>query len=241
MEAQPTLAVPDDRETAQADREVKHLKKTLGRLDIVFLIVAAVVSIETLGQVSGFGAETFTWALVLAVFFLLPYGLIFAETGGAFTGEGGVYVWCRKAFGRPIAAIASLLTWVTQPVWVGGSMAFIASETWNTYVTPFESGSLTDYIFKLVFIWLTVLAAIISLRHGKWIPNAGAILKIAFLVDLPGDHRDLRGASWRRGPVGQRFQPDGGGPARRDTPAAVLLSRVRVGQQRGGRDEEPRP
>ena len=176
MNPQPTGA------TAQADREVKHLKKTLGRLDIVFLIVAAVVSIETLGQVSGFGAETFTWALVLAIFFLVPYGLIFAETGGAFTGEGGVYVWCRKAFGRPIAAIASLLTWVTQPVWVGGSMAFIASETWSTYVTPFEHGSLTDYAFKLVFIWLTVLAAIISLRHGKWIPNVGAILKIAFLV-----------------------------------------------------------
>jgi amino acid transporter len=179
-EASPPL--PEDRDTAQADREVKHLKKTLGRLDIVFLIVAAVVSIETLGQVSGFGAETFTWALVLAVLFLVPYGLVFAETGGAFTGEGGVYVWCRKAFGRPVAAIASLLTWVTQPVWVGGSMAFIASETWSTYVTPFEHGSVTDYAFKLVFIWLTVLAAIISLRHGKWIPNVGAILKIAFLV-----------------------------------------------------------
>ena len=81
MESEPKLGAPDDRETAQADREVKHLKKTLGRLDIVFLIVAAVVSIETLGQVSGFGAETFTWALVLAVFFLVPYGLIFAETG----------------------------------------------------------------------------------------------------------------------------------------------------------------
>jgi glutamate:GABA antiporter len=182
VELEPTLRASDDRETAQADREVKHLKKTLGRLDIVFLIVAAVVSIETLGQVSGFGAETFTWALVLAVFFLVPYGLIFAETGGAFTGEGGVYVWCRKAFGRPIAAIASLLTWVTQPVWVGGSMAFIASESWSTYVTPFEHGSVTDYAFKLVFIWLTVLAAIISLRHGKWIPNIGAILKIAFLA-----------------------------------------------------------
>jgi amino acid transporter len=174
VEAESTRAASGDRETAQADRELKHLKKTLGRLDIVFLIVAAVVSIETLGQVSGFGAETFTWAVVLAVFFLVPYGLIFAETGGAFTGEGGVYVWCRMAFGRPVAAIASLLTWVTQPVWVGGSMAFIASETWSTYVTAFEPGSVTDYIFKLVFIWLTVLAAIISLRHGKWIPNAGA-------------------------------------------------------------------
>ncbi|CDO29385.1 APC family permease [Mycolicibacterium porcinum] len=169
-------------QTAQAEREVKHLKKSLGRLDIVFLIVAAVVSIEALGQVSGFGAETFTWALVLAVFFLVPYGLIFAETGAAFTGEGGVYVWCRKAFGRPAAAIASLLTWVTQPVWVGGSMAFIASEAWSTYVTPFEHGSPVDYAFKLVFIWLTVLAAIISLQHGKWIPNIGAVLKIVFLA-----------------------------------------------------------
>lgn len=182
MNTQPTHDLPADRETAQADREIKHLKKTLGRLDIVFLIVAAVVSIEALGQVSGFGAETFTWTLVLAVFFLVPYGLIFAETGAAFTDEGGVYVWCRKAFGRPVAAIASLLTWVTQPVWVGGSMAFIASEAWSSYVTPFEHGSLTDYAFKLVFIWLTVLAAIISLQHGKWIPNIGAILKIVFLA-----------------------------------------------------------
>ena len=67
MNTQPTHDLPVDRETAQADREIKHLKKTLGRLDIVFLIVAAVVSIEALGQVSGFGAETFTWTLVLAV------------------------------------------------------------------------------------------------------------------------------------------------------------------------------
>src|SRR6478609_9459062 len=171
----------DNTPTALADEQTQHLRKSLGRFDIVFLIVAAVVSVEVLGQVSTFGAETFTWALVLAVFFLLPYGLIFAEIGSTFTGEGGVYVWVRRAFGRPLAALASLLTWVTQPVWVGGSMAFIASETWSTYVTPFEHSSVTDYVFKLVFIWLTVLAAIISLRHGKWIPNVGAILKIAFL------------------------------------------------------------
>jgi hypothetical protein len=73
-ESEPTEALPEDRATAQAAREVTHLKKTLGRLDIVFLIIAAVVSIEALGQVSGFGAQTFTWALVLAVFFLVPYG-----------------------------------------------------------------------------------------------------------------------------------------------------------------------
>ena len=168
--------------TARAASETKHLQKSLGRLDIIFLIVAAVVSIEVLGQVSSFGGQTFTWALVLAISFLLPYGLIFAEIGSTFTDEGGVYVWVRRAFGRPLAALASLLTWVTQPVWVGGSCTFIAAEVVSTYVVHFEHGSLTDYLFKTVFVWMTVLAAVVSLRHGKWIPNVGAILKILFLL-----------------------------------------------------------
>ena len=182
MDPMKPVEVTAQQQTAQAERETKHLQKTLGRLDIIFLIVAAVVSIEVLAQVSGFGGQTFTWAVVLAVLFLVPYGLIFAEIGSTFTGEGGVYVWVRQAFGRPAAAIAALLTWVTQPVWVGGSCAFIAAETWSGYVTEFEPGSVTDYAFKLVFIWLTVLAAVISLRRGKWIPNVGAILKIVFLA-----------------------------------------------------------
>jgi glutamate:GABA antiporter len=171
-------------QTARAASETKHLKKSLGRLDIIFLIVAAVVSIEVLGQVSSFGGQTFTWALVLAVFFLVPYGLIFAEIGSTFTDEGGVYVWVRRAFGRPMAAIASLLTWITQPVWVGGSCTFIAAEVVSQYVVHFEHGSVTDYAFKTVFIWMTVLAAVISLQHGKWIPNLGAILKILFLISF---------------------------------------------------------
>lgn len=158
------------------------LHKTLGRFDIIFLLIAAVVGLETLGQVSLFGAEAFTWALVLAVFFLVPYGLIFAETGAAFSEEGGAYTWVRDAFGRPAAAVAAILTWITQPVWVGGSMAFIAAETFSTYLSPLKEGSAGDYLFKLVFIWVTVLAAIVSLRKGKWLPTSGALVKIALLA-----------------------------------------------------------
>ncbi len=52
-------------------------------------------------------------------------------------------------------------------------------------MTPFEHGSSTDYAFKTVFIWMTVLAAVVSLKHGKWIPpNVGAILKILFLLSF---------------------------------------------------------
>ena len=159
--------------------------------------------------------ETFTWALVLAVFFLVPYGLIFAETGGAFTGEGGVYVWCRKAFGRPVAAIASLLTWVTQPVWVGGSMAFIASETWSTYVTPFEHG-LGDRLRLQAGVHLVHCAGRDHQPAARQVdPQRRRDSQDRVPGDLPGDDRDLCRAPRRRGPVGRRFQPDGGRFARR--------------------------
>ncbi|HEY0891214.1 MAG TPA: APC family permease [Nocardioides sp.] len=168
--------------TALAAEQQALLHKSLRRFDIVFLMIAAVVGLETLGQVSLFGAEAFTWALVLAVFFLVPYGLIFAETGAAFSEEGGAYTWVRDAFGRPAAAVAAMLTWITQPVWVGGSMAFLAAETVSVHISPLEHGSFGDYLFKIVFIWITVLAAIVSLRKGKWMPTSGALLKVGLLA-----------------------------------------------------------
>jgi amino acid transporter len=168
--------------TALAAEQQALLHKSLRRFDIVFLMIAAVVGLETLGQVSLFGAEAFTWALVLAVFFLVPYGLIFAETGAAFSEEGGAYTWVRDAFGRPLAAVAAMLTWITQPVWVGGSMAFLAAETVSVYISPLEHGSFGDYVFKIAFIWVTVLAAIVSLSKGKWLPTSGALLKVGLLA-----------------------------------------------------------
>ena len=63
------------------------------------------------------------------------------------------------------------------PTGPGSSM-----ETWSEYVGHVEAGSVSDYIFKLVFIWITVTSAIVSLKHGKWPPSLGAILNVAFLT-----------------------------------------------------------
>ena len=172
--------------TALAQEQESKLHKSLGRFDIVFLLIAAIVGLETLGAVSSYGAEAFTWTLVLAIFFLIPYGLIFAETGAAFTEEGGAYTWVRDAYGRKAGAIASLLSWVTQPIWVGGSIVFLATEAWNTNLGEITAGSFLDYVFKLTFVWVTVLAAIVSLRYGKWLPTVGALVKVFILVFFVG-------------------------------------------------------
>lgn len=181
-----TREVTSSTDTQMAQDQTKVLHRTLNRFDIVFLIVSAVVGLEMLGSVSAEGPQTFTWLVFLIIVFLIPYSLIFAETGSAFVGEGGVYLWTRRAFGRPAAAIASAFTWITQPVWVGGSMSFLNAEAARDHLIPFSPGSAADYIFKLVFIWLTVLAAILSLSRAKWIPTVGAFFKITFLAVFIG-------------------------------------------------------
>lgn len=163
--------------TALALEEKGKLIKSMRRFDLVFFTVCALVGLDTLGTVAKNGPEGFLWLVVLAALFVVPYMLVMSEVGSAFTQEGGPYEWTKMAFGRFHGGIAAILYWVTNPLWVGGSLAFIATDSWSSNVFKVGSGTVGDYIFKIVFIWLSIGVAIISLRYGKWIPNAGAILR----------------------------------------------------------------
>ncbi|MFG2894619.1 APC family permease [Streptomyces sp. NPDC048248] len=169
-----------------APAPVPHLKRSLRRFDIMAMGVAAVISFDVIGQIAAGGGEAATWIAVVAVTFLIPYALIFAETGAAFPQEGGPYVWVELAFGRLAAALTTLFYWVTNPVWLGGSLVFIAAEAWDGFVSPLGSGTAADYAFKLVFIWTAILTAVVSLRRGKWITTAGAGAKVLSLAFFTG-------------------------------------------------------
>ena len=153
--------------TALAAEQEAHLKKSLGRFDIVFLLIAAIVGLETLGA----GLELRRRGVHLdpgpgdrsscALRPDLRRDRRRVHRGGRRLHLGAA------AFGRPARPIASLLSWVTQPIWVGGSMVFLATEAWNTYSSDHGLGSFLDYAFKLIFVWITVLAAIVSLAAAS--------------------------------------------------------------------------
>jgi amino acid transporter len=168
--------------TTMAVQERKKLQKSLRRFDMLFFTVCALVGLDTLGQVSSWGAQTFTWLIVLAVFFVLPYALLMAELGSAFTQEGGPYEWMKLCWGRFWAGIGAVLYWITNPLWVGGSLAFISTQAWSSNISQIGTGTVGDYFFKVVFIWVSITVAIVSLRRGKWIPNVGAIIRVAVLA-----------------------------------------------------------
>jgi amino acid transporter len=175
--------MPETEQTTTLALEEKgKLQKSLRRFDLLFFTVCAFVGLDTLGLVASAGPQGFTWLIILAVLFVAPYALLMSEVGAAFTQEGGPYVWTKLAFGRLHGAIAAVLYWVTNPLWVGGSLAFTATAAWNDNIFSVgHSGSVGDYVFKLLFIWFSIGVAIASLRRGKWIPNVGAFMRLFVL------------------------------------------------------------
>jgi amino acid transporter len=168
-------------ETAYAAEQKQHLVKTLGPFDMVFFTVAVIVGLDLIGQAASNGAQALTWAVLITILFLLPYGLLMAEVGSAFTAEGGPYEWVKLTMGRFWAGLNTIFYWVTNPLWIGGSLAFIGTEAWSSGISHIGSGGVWDYLFKFVFIWVSISSAIISFKVGKWIPTVGAIIKVALV------------------------------------------------------------
>ncbi|MDQ2730070.1 MAG: APC family permease [Armatimonadota bacterium] len=173
------LQTPSGETTAAALEEKGKLQTHFGRKDVFFFLICTLVGLDTIGAVSKSGAQGFTWLAFLGVFFFIPYALLTAELGSSFTEEGGPYVWARLAFGRPIAAVSALLYWVSNPIWLGGTLTISALTAIGAFFHPLKG--FEYYLFALVFIWGTVLAAVLSFRIGKWIPIIGAWARLIVL------------------------------------------------------------
>jgi glutamate:GABA antiporter len=157
--------------TAAALEEKTKLQKHFGRFDMFFFLVCTLVGLDTIGTVASNGAQGFTWLIFLAPVFFLPYAFLTAELGSTFTDEGGPYVWTKLALGRFVAGVNALIYWISNPIWLGGTLTITAVATFDSFFTDLGSWK---YLFGLIFIWTSVWAAILSFGIGKWLPTIGA-------------------------------------------------------------------
>ncbi|ULP38354.1 APC family permease [Mycolicibacterium rufum] len=159
---------------------------SLRRLDVPIMILSALISLDMVGEISTFGGETFTWLLVLAALWMIPYGLVTAELGSAFPAEGGLYEWVKRAFGRLPGSVATIMYWSINPLWIGGSLAFISTEAWSTYISPIEPGTGGDYAFKTAFVLAATAVTLLALERSRSIFKIGTYLKVLLALFFLG-------------------------------------------------------
>jgi len=177
----PALADPL---AADAIREKRKLRRQFRVGDMFFFYIAAVVILDTIGQVAASGAQGFTWLAFLAVFWFVPSGLITAELGSAFPQEGGPYVWARLAFGHLAGALTAVIYWAAVPLWVGGSLVIVSMTAIGQSFSPIIG--VGRYVYGGGFIWAAVLVSIIDFNIGKWVINLGGLCRILVLVLFAG-------------------------------------------------------
>jgi hypothetical protein len=168
--------------TVAAATESQKLQRHFGRFDILFFLICTIVGVDTIATVAQGGGQAFTWMMIFAVVFFVPQALLFSELGAAFPQEGGPYLWTRLAFGHLAGAVNNFLYWITNPVWIGGSLTIScigAVEVFFNYGRNLPTP--VWYIVALAFVWVSIVAAIMSFSVGKWLPTAGAFARFILL------------------------------------------------------------
>jgi glutamate:GABA antiporter len=164
-------------------QERKKMRKVLSRFDIVFFTIAAFISLDTIALTAAYGGgETFFWLIVTLLVWLLPYGMIVAELGSTFPVEGGPYAWPRMAFGRLAGSLTSVFYWMSNPVWMGGSLAAVTVATINTFYLKQPMGTAASIVVGVLVVWAIVGLSLIELKWGKWTGILGTIVRFLVLA-----------------------------------------------------------
>ena len=158
------------------------LERVLGRFDLVLFTVCAILTIDTLASSAAMGYSWFSWWAITMVVFFIPYGLITAELGSAWPGEGGVYVWVREAFGPRWGSMVAWLYWINNATWIP-SVYLIFAGTFSQMFLKTHS-PWQDAGIAIVLTWITVAIGVVRLEVSKWVPNLGAVVKALIFLAL---------------------------------------------------------
>ncbi len=155
--------------------ESQHVK-SMGRKDITLFCISAILLLDTLAAGASIGASSIFWWVFLGLIFFIPFSLISAELGCAYPDQGGIYAWVDRAFGGKWGARITWSYWVNVAVWFPSLCILFAG------IFSQLSGltlSLNEQILIGIGLsWLGVLVNVVTLDVGKWVPNAGAVIKV---------------------------------------------------------------
>ena len=159
-------------------QETPHLRRVLGRWDLVLLFVVAVFNLNVVPSIAANGGVTvWLWIISLLLFFW-PQGIAVIELAHRYPGEGGVYLWAKEVFGDFHGFLSGWCYWTNNMMYVPTVMLYFVGV--SVFVLGPGHEKLADnrgfaLSASLVLLLLLVVLNIVGLGVGKWINNLGGI------------------------------------------------------------------
>jgi amino acid transporter len=152
-------------------------QKVLGIFALAMINVAAVLSIRNFPSMAEFGWSCIGWYIIGTILFLIPLSLAGAELATMLSDKGGgVYAWCKEAFGEKGGFVAIFCEWSNNLVWFPTVLAFIASTLAFAISPALGSNAIYLFVVMMIAFWGTTAIAYFGENVSSKFQNYGVIL-----------------------------------------------------------------
>ena len=160
------------------DPDQPHLKRVLGRADLVLLFVVAIFNLNVVPSIAANGGVTVWLWIVSLVLFFWPQGIAVIELAHRYPGEGGVYLWAKEVFGDFHGFLSGWCYWTNNMLYVPTVMLYFVGV--SVFVLGPHHQALADnkmfaLMTSLALLIILVVLNIVGLGVGKWVNNLGGI------------------------------------------------------------------
>ena len=151
-------------------------------VDAVLAAVCVILVVESAAPTAAIGNSQYFWWLFLLIAFFVPYGLVSAELGTAYAGQGGLFDWVRRAYGRSWGSRVAWYYWIQFVFWFA-SLAILFTEVieqaFGTTIPTWGAVAI-----QLVFIWIMCFASLFPISKNKLLINLGTYAKVILMLAL---------------------------------------------------------
>ena len=158
-------------------------KRKFRLLDAVLASVCIVLVAESAAPAAAIGNSQYIWWIAMLLLFFLPYGLISSELATTYKGEGGLYDWVKRAFGRKNGARVAWFYWINFPLWMASLSVLFTAVMTTIFPQTAEAGPWL-LAAQLGFVWFVIFASNFRITESKYLINSGAIIKALIMITI---------------------------------------------------------
>lgn len=164
-----------------------QLRRAMGPLDAVLFFIVASANLQWIAAAAVTGPSALTVWLIGGVAMFAPLAVVVVALSRKYPDEGGLYVWCRIAFGPFAGFITGWTYWASNLPFFAALLYFAAG---NSLFMGSSHGDVPtaspSYYIEFSFAGLTIatLLNLYGLSIGKWLNNAGGAARWAATLIL---------------------------------------------------------
>ena len=169
------------------------MNKSTSKISVLALVMINVIAIDSLRTIpisASYGFASLFYYAVCALMFFIPSALVSAELTTAWPQKGGIYLWVREAFGKPLAFSVIFIIWVYNICWYPTILSLLAAAL--AYAINPSLANNTWYMLAVIFsvYWLitafTLRGVHISSAVSTVTAIVGTLIPMAFIAILGG-------------------------------------------------------